>query len=209
MMSVNCIDNAMSKPIIPITIAYLVGLVAGSIFNFFPITVAAAIIVFIIIEAILYKPNPPTSPFSKGGLRNHLPFLFLVFLFGLFYYQLLSAPPSYNDISKYIDKEKTIIEGMVYQPPEEYERKDVAYIKAQRVYINNRIRQAAGRLRLSIYNNDIRLRYGDIIRFEARLKRPRSFWNPGSFDYEAYLARKGIYALASIGEKDQIEIIGK
>ncbi len=227
MMSLNNTDNAMSKPIIPITIAYLVGLIAGSIFNFFPITVVAAIIVFIIIEAILHKPNPPLPPFSKspfcpplikgdigglsggmGGLKNHLPFLFLVFLFGLFYYQLLSAPPSYNDISKYIDKEKTIIEGMVYQPPEEYERKDVAYIKAQRVYINDRVRQAAGRLRLSIYNNDIKLRYGDIIRFEARLKRPRSFWNPGAFDYEAYLARKGIYALASIGEKDQIEIIG-
>ena len=158
----------MSKPIIPITIAYLFGLIAGNFFNYFPITIAAAIIVFIIIGAILYKPNyllatenPPFSHFSKEeqrGILNHLPFLFLVFLFGLFYYQLLSAPPSYNDISKYIDKEKTIIEGMVYQPPEEYERKDVAYIKAQRVYINDRVRQAAGRLRLSIYNNDIRLR---------------------------------------------------
>ncbi len=209
----------MSKPIIPITIAYLVGLVFGSIFNYFPITVASAIIVFIIAEAILYKHNSAVSPFtpvrdksltgfSKGGLRNHIPFLFLVFLFGLFYYQLLSAPPSYNDISKYIDKEKTIIEGMVYQPPEEYERKDIVYIKAQRVYINDRVRQAAGRLRLSIYNKDIKLRYGDIIRFEAKLKKPRSFWNPGTFDYEAYLARKGVYALASIGEKNQIEIIG-
>ncbi|MBI5043170.1 MAG: DNA internalization-related competence protein ComEC/Rec2 [Nitrospirae bacterium] len=208
----------MPKPIIPITIAYLVGLVSGSIFNFFPITVVAAIIVFIIVEAVLYKPNyplaidnPPVSPFSKGGQRgilNHLPFLFLVFLFGLFYYQLLSAPPAYNDISRYIDREKSVIEGMVYQPPEEYERKDVVYIKAQRVYINDRVRQAAGRLRLSIYNNNIKLRYGDIIRFEAKLKRPRSFWNPGAFDYEAYLARKGIHAIASIGEKDQIEIIG-
>ena len=215
MMSVNSTDNAMSKPIIPITIAYLVGLVAGSIFNYFPITVVAAIIVFIIVEAILHKPNPPLIKGGyrgiirgDGGIKNHLPFLFLVFLFGLFYYQLFSAPPSYNDISKYIDKEKTTIEGMVYQPPEEYERKDVAYIKAQRVYINDRVRQATGRLRLSIYNNDVKLRYGDIIRFEARLKRPRSFWNPGAFDYETYLARKGIHAIASIGEKDQIEIIG-
>ncbi|OGW51778.1 MAG: DNA internalization-related competence protein ComEC/Rec2 [Nitrospirae bacterium RBG_19FT_COMBO_42_15] len=209
----------MSKPIIPITIAYLVGLIFGSIFNYFPITVIAAIIFFIIIEIILHKYNPPVSPFtpfrdksltgfSKGGLRNHIPFLFLVFLFGLFYYQLLSAPPSYNDISKYIDREKTIIEGVVYQPPEEYERKDIVYIKTQKVYINDRVRQAAGRLRLSIYNNDIKLRYGDIIRFEAKLKKPRSFWNPGTFDYEAYLARKGVYALASIGEKNQIEIIG-
>jgi competence protein ComEC len=205
----------MSKPIIPITIAYLFGLIAGNFFNYFPITVVAAIIVFIIVEAILYKANPPIPqiipphpPSLKEGLRDHLPFLLLIFLLGLFYYQLFSAPPSYNDISKYIARERTTIEGMVYQPPEEYERKDVAYIKAQRVYINDKVRQVTGRLRLSIYNNDIRLRYGDIIRFEGRIKRPRSFWNPGAFDYEAYLARKGIYALASIGEKDQIEIIG-
>lgn len=211
----NSIDNAMSKPIIPITIAYLVGLIAGSAFNYFPITVVAAIIVFTIAEAILYKANPPIPqiisphpPLLKGELKDRLPFLLLVFLLGLFYYQLFSAPPSNNDISKYIDREKATIEGMVYQPPEEYERKDVAYIKAQRVYINDRVRQATGRLRLSIYNNDIRLRYGDIIRFEARLKKPRSFWNPGAFDYEAHLARKGVHAIASIGEKDQIEIIG-
>ena len=73
-MSVNNTDDTMSKPLIPITIAYLVGLIAGSVFNYFPITVVAAIIVFTIAEAILYKPynylptdNSSVSPFSKGG----------------------------------------------------------------------------------------------------------------------------------------------
>ncbi len=214
----------MSKPIIPITIAYLAGLISGSIFNYFPITVITAIIVLIIIDIVFYKFNPP-----------HLPFLFLIFLFGLFYYQLLSAPPAYNDISRYIDKDKITIEGIVYRPPDEYKRKTVAYIKAQKVYVKDRAKKVTGRIRLSIYNStsppfnfplskggyrgvkeetegllekEARLRYGDIIRFEAKLKMPRSFWNPGGFDYEVYLARQGIYATASISDKDDIEIIG-
>ena len=71
MMSVNNTDNAMSKPIIPITIAYLVGLIAGSAFNYFPITVVAAIIVFTIVEAILYEANPPITPI----ILHHPPLL--------------------------------------------------------------------------------------------------------------------------------------
>ncbi len=39
--------------------------------------------------------------------------------------------------------------------------------------------------------------YGDRIRFSARLKLPRNFRNPGAFDYQGYLADRGIAALGS------------
>ena len=39
--------------------------------------------------------------------------------------------------------------------------------------------------------------YGERIRFSAKLRRPRNFRNPGSFDYEGYLADRGIAALGS------------
>jgi competence protein ComEC len=41
------------------------------------------------------------------------------------------------------------------------------------------------------------LHYGDRIRFTAKLKLPRNFRNPGAFDYESYLADRGIAALGS------------
>ena len=40
-------------------------------------------------------------------------------------------------------------------------------------------------------------RYGDRIRFSAKLRLPRNFRNPGAFDYQGYLADHGIAALAS------------
>ena len=39
--------------------------------------------------------------------------------------------------------------------------------------------------------------YGDRIRFSAKLKLPRNFRNPGAFDYEGYLADRGIAALGT------------
>ncbi|HLY20659.1 MAG TPA: ComEC/Rec2 family competence protein [Bryobacteraceae bacterium] len=41
------------------------------------------------------------------------------------------------------------------------------------------------------------LRYGQRVEFEARVRRPRNFGNPGSFDYARYLARRDIYWTAA------------
>jgi competence protein ComEC len=40
-------------------------------------------------------------------------------------------------------------------------------------------------------------RYGERIRFPAKLNRPHNYRNPGAFDYEGYLQDQGIVALAS------------
>jgi competence protein ComEC len=42
-----------------------------------------------------------------------------------------------------------------------------------------------------------RFRYGERVRFLAKLRAPRNFRNPGAFDYRGYLADHGIVALAS------------
>jgi competence protein ComEC len=39
--------------------------------------------------------------------------------------------------------------------------------------------------------------YGDRIRFSTKLRRPHNFRNPGAFDYEGYLAERGISAIGS------------
>ncbi len=61
-------------------------------------------------------------------------------------------------------------------------------------------------LRLGVYSREresppdvsgLPLRYGDRIRFPAKLHEPRNFRNPGALDYRGYLARLGITLLAS------------
>jgi competence protein ComEC len=48
--------------------------------------------------------------------------------------------------------------------------------------------------------------YGERLRFPTKLSRPRNFRNPGSFDYQEYLAENGIVALAST-KAENVEIL--
>lgn len=50
--------------------------------------------------------------------------------------------------------------------------------------------------------------YGERIRCVARLRPPRNFRNPGAFDYEGYLAERGIAALGSANLQDVEPIPG-
>src|SRR5262249_17736773 len=43
-----------------------------------------------------------------------------------------------------------------------------------------------------------RLNYGQRVEVDARIRRPHSYNNPGSFDYAAYLARQDIYWTAAM-----------
>jgi competence protein ComEC len=54
--------------------------------------------------------------------------------------------------------------------------------------------------------SDRYFRYGDRLRFSTKLSRPRNFRNPGSFDYEGYLAEQGIMALAS-AKAENVEML--
>lgn len=48
---------------------------------------------------------------------------------------------------------------------------------------------------------------GDIWQFALRLRRPRAFWNPGSFDYQAELFQQNIFATGYLLEKFPLHLI--
>jgi competence protein ComEC len=50
---------------------------------------------------------------------------------------------------------------------------------------------------------------GDRVDAPLRLRRPRNFGNPGEFDYEGYLARRGIYATAFAQDDTEFRLLGR
>ena len=62
-------------------------------------------------------------------------------------------------------------------------------INVYQQHLKNETRQAASAARL--------FRYGERIRFPAKISAPRNYRNPGAFDYRGYLAESGVVALAS------------
>jgi competence protein ComEC len=51
--------------------------------------------------------------------------------------------------------------------------------------------------------------YGDVLRLSLRLRTPRNFHTPGSFDYEGHLARQGIYLSAFLWDDSAITRTGE
>lgn len=49
--------------------------------------------------------------------------------------------------------------------------------------------------------------YGRRLSFTAKVREPRNFRNPGSFDYAAYLAVRGIHWQAVLAQKSEVEVL--
>ena len=53
----------------------------------------------------------------------------------------------------------------------------------------------------------LRLRYGQQVEVDARIRRPHNFGNPGSFDFESYLERQEIYWTASVARGSKVKVL--
>jgi competence protein ComEC len=86
-------------------------------------------------------------------------------------------------------------------------------VETEAVSQNNNECKIRSGLRFGIYAKQRSLktappvfRYGQRLRFAAKLSEPRNYRDPGVFDYRAYLAEKGIAALGS-AKLDDVEIL--
>ncbi len=89
------------------------------------------------------------------------------------------------------DGETLILAGCVVEPP--------AFTVDREQFVLELEPGARANVSLSVKEGDEppRLRYGQRVEFDARVRRPRNYRNPGAFDYARYLARQQIYWTAS------------
>jgi competence protein ComEC len=120
--------------------------------------------------------------------------------------------PSLNDVAQFVDGEEAVVTAHVIREGHS-QRRDSADLR-QRLDLETEListetaaSTAQVGIRATFYDKESAnqsvnvppriFHYGDRLRFSAKLNRPRNYRNPGSFDYEAYLADQGILALAS------------
>jgi competence protein ComEC len=98
-------------------------------------------------------------------------------------------------------REPVILSGCVVQPPAlsgDRERFVVELEPGARVQVTAYAREGQA---------PPVLRYGQRVEFEARVRRPRNFGNPGAFDYARYLARRDIYWTASMSTGAEVTVL--
>src|SRR5579864_7511777 len=141
------------------------------------------------------------------------------FLAGAFHVQVRSAGPGLDtSIQPYADRQPIQLVGHVvkdgrlrqdgpnsFRQTLDIETEEIQTASGQVVPVHSlirlgiytpRSRDTSPEPKLMASNPSMRaFQYGERIRCVARLRRPRNFRNPGAFDYEGYLAERGIAAL--------------
>jgi competence protein ComEC len=118
-----------------------------------------------------------------------------------------SIPP--HHVSKLPDRHKVVLTGTIYRPPQRDVGKTVVYLRADGISRGDTVAPATGRMRITIGDRGVPVRYGYRIRLQAKLYRPHNFRNPGAFDYEGYLRRKGVLITGYVRNGEQIQILSR
>lgn len=101
--------------------------------------------------------------------------------------------------------QQVMVEGWLYREPERFPRRARLYLETLQVWQNGVPRPATGKILLTVRSLSRPWRYGDRVRLLLRLRTPRNFLTPGSFNYEGYLARQGIYLSAFLWDDRHVE----
>jgi len=97
-----------------------------------------------------------------------------------------------------------VVEAQVIDLPQENNRRQLFTLKVIRAYAadNTYVENMPRKINISSYG-DLRVKTGEHWRLVVKLKKPRGFVNPGGFDYQASLLRRGIGATGYIRQGEQ------
>jgi len=151
----------------------------------------------VVYPACLYVAGRRFSRFAAA-----LPF----FALGVLFFIPYNHPdlPS-NHISRFADEAATdrgrgalalpgrAIEGVIASSPEFSAGRTRIHVDAQRIFDADEWKETTGAIQLTVNGAAEGLGPGDTVRFLSTLYRPWNFGNPGEFDYEGWLAYRGIF----------------
>src|SRR3989338_8093482 len=196
----------MKKPIIPILLFYLAGILYGRYMPLYLINLTVFIILILTVRLICSMVSSKVC--SKLPTAYSLLPTFILAGAVAINYQSITIPD--NHISNFISDDKVSIEGILYKSPEVLENRTRLYVEVRRIKDNEgeTYRDTMGKARITLYRDITDAYYKDKIRIkEVRLRIPRNFKNPGGFDYRRFLEDHGIYVTGSISKANQIEIL--
>jgi competence protein ComEC len=99
------------------------------------------------------------------------------------------------------------IEGRLRDDPERAPHRTRLRLDVERIHTASGSESVHGRVLVTIRRSTRTWFGGDRIHVALQLRRPRNFGNPGEFDYEAYLARHGVYVTAFLPDDARIELV--
>ena len=172
------------RPIIWLTIAMIFGILAGEAFPGYDkwIFMLAMAVVLVLVIGLKRKLSVCLLPLLLFGSIGYLSI------------QPWVAPrfPEHH-IRHFVDSKTCKITGIVLDEPVSDPNRTRFVMEAGAIVRNGKPVPVCGRVRVTVSNGPIALVKGDSISFFGRIRSIRNFNNPGSFDYERYMAFQHIW----------------
>lgn len=193
----------MSRPVIPVLAFYTAGLVVGY-YSSIPFH-------FLILSLFTLASLTATITLARrGSLLFFTLAMLTLFILGIARMEAILYPfLARNHIANLDSNDPLSLEGRISEFPDTGIDKTRLCIDLTTLYKEDVPYPMTGRLLLTIGEKETDLRYGETVRFLARVREPHNFNNPGGFDYRKYLALKGIFATAFLKDADGIVKTGE
>lgn len=195
-------NGILRLPLIPILIAYAIGLFGGQ-FNL-PLSSQGPLLLFILLGLWIFL-----ILLKKVRWASWIALSFFLFL-GLFSMQSYfhpKHPPSH--ISRFIGSERILLEGTIDRSPQRTRTGTQLLIKSHKIISGNRHISVEGHLLLFMKEKTPSLHLGDRIRLLCTLHRPHGFRNPGVFSYERHLALERIHVVGFLSDDQMWVKVGE
>lgn len=187
---------------LPIILAlYIIGIIYGKFISIDLIFIFSTIILLITISII---------SFVKQWNITAALLLLIIFLIGIFNYNLNSNPIGANHIANFIeDKKSTIICTVLDKEYYPNQDKISLKVKVSQIERGDFSISTQGLILVNTYLDDCPYEYGDVLKIKGKLEKPIGQKNFGEFDYELYLAREKIFTYLNIWQEKDIQKIGE
>lgn len=187
---------------LPIILAlYIIGIIYGKFISIDLIFIFSTIILLIAISII---------SFVKQWNITAALLLLIIFLIGIFNYNLNSNPIGVNHIANFMeDKKSTIICTVLDKEYYPNQDKISLKVKVSQIERGDFSISTQGLILVNTYLDDCPYEYGDVLKIKGKLEKPIGQKNFGEFDYELYLAREKIFTYLNIWQEKDIQKIGE
>src|SRR5919108_1715466 len=186
-------------------IALTVSLLAGQ---------AAAVLPFQAAFLLAFVPLAPL-PLLFSRSRRQLALLAIaalsLFVVGYGRHQMLLVPdfPPNHLRSVMSEDARLYLEGTLLREPEKLPNRSRWSLRFDRLWHPTGAEDIHGDLLLTVRNARREWRFGDRVRLWLQPRIPRDAGNPGGFDYAAYLACRGIYAIGFLDNDNEVELVSR
>ena len=144
----------------------------------------------------------------RGRSARFLPMLLFVFLGYLSIQPWLSPRIPDHHIKHFTGVQRWDILGKIKTQPLQIKHRTRFEVQVVSLSAGQQTHQVTGLLRVTAAGDFPDLNAGDKIRFKSRLRSINNFNNPGGFDYQRYMAYKGIYATAYV-RAERIRLVSR